>query len=105
MSGSPISRDLFSRLRREGWPVVDEWTAAQEPETNHLEFKNKHDPARSDIAPEDIDELAKSLSAFANTAGGLIVFGIDAGAGGKRGAGFDRVKGGCAGFCYARFGT
>src|SRR5689334_5724892 len=86
------SRELFDRLKREGWPVVQAWVDDQEAETNHLEFKNKENAERSEIAPADLTEIAKSVSAFANTGGGLLVIGVDAGGGTKRGAGFDRVR-------------
>lgn len=86
------NRDLFDRLRSDGWSVIERWVEEQEAETNHLEFKKKHDPTIASIDIEDCDEIAKSLSAFANTGGGVLVIGIDAGAGTKKGAGFDRVR-------------
>jgi hypothetical protein len=82
-------RDLFERLKVEGWPLVDEWMANAEAETLHLEFKFKTNPESVAIDSADKANIAKTLSAFANTEGGLLVMGIDAGGGGR--GGFDRV--------------
>lgn len=82
-------RDLFERLKAEQWALVDAWLAEKEAETLHLEFKLKANAATATIDDEDKAEIAKTLSAFANTEGGLLVVGIDAGGG--NGKGFDRV--------------
>jgi hypothetical protein len=84
--------ELFERFRTEGWSLVEQWHSDREPETNHLEFKNKKDPSTSVSDEEDKTNIAKALSAFANTGGGLLVLGVDAGGGGKKGQTFDRVN-------------
>jgi hypothetical protein len=70
--------ELFERLRREGWAVVDEWLASQQEELLTLDFKQKRTPAVSTLEADDKATLAKAMSAFANTSGGVIVFGIEA---------------------------
>lgn len=82
-------REVFDRLKAEGWPLVESWRQARESETLHLEFKLKTDPSTDAIEDEDKAEIARTLSALANTEGGLLVVGVDAGGG--RGKGFDRV--------------
>lgn len=88
------ARALFDQLGEpDAWTaVVERWKADATEETNHLEFKQKTTSSKPDVEQADIVEIAKSMSAFANTDGGLIVVGVYAGAGGKRGAGFDRVQ-------------
>jgi len=85
-------RELFERFRTEGWRLVEQWLGDHESETNHHEFKNKKDPSTSALDEEDKANVAKALSAFANTGGGVLVFGVDAGGGGKKGQTFDRVN-------------
>jgi hypothetical protein len=82
-------RELFERLKTEQWALVEEWKDNEEAETLHLEFKLKTNPKLADIDSEDKAQVAKTLSAFGNTEGGLLVLGVDAG-GGQKG-GFDRV--------------
>lgn len=84
-------RELFERLKGEGWALLEEWRAAQEPETLHLEFKRKEDAKTATIDAGDRDNVARTLSAFANTEGGLLVLGVAAGGGSREG--FDRASG------------
>jgi predicted HTH transcriptional regulator len=82
-------RDLFDELQSARWALVEGWLTRTEPETLHLEFKLKENPSTPTIDDADKKQVARTLSAFANTEGGLLVLGIDAG-GGTHG-GFDRV--------------
>jgi hypothetical protein len=70
-------RSLFDRLRKEGWKVVKELISDHSPETLYLEFKCKaHDGQPGKLHDDDRKNLAKAISAFANTEGGCLVFGI-----------------------------
>jgi len=74
----PMSgRELFEDLERRGWPVVEEWTAANQAESLHLEFKKKETPTTSKLEDPDKDYLAKTLSGFSNVEGGLLVVGMN----------------------------
>lgn len=85
--------DLFERLcAPDAWSIVEAWVLDAEEETNHLEFKLKKTPTNHTIEPADIAEIAPALSAFANTNDGVIVVGVDAGGGDKKGAIPDRVR-------------
>jgi hypothetical protein len=86
------AHDVFEQLRTEKCGLVQRWLAEHEQETNHLEFKKKEHPEVVDLDPVDKDNIAKAMSAFANTGGGVLVLGMDAGAGGQRGQAFDRVQ-------------
>jgi len=84
-------RELFERLKAQGWALIEEWRAAEEPETQFLEFKRKANPSIATVGPEDRDNIAKAVSSFANGDGGLLVIGVAAGGGNREG--FDRVTG------------
>lgn len=71
-------RSLFEQLKNEGWRVVDELVAERATESLHLEFKTKAlaGPAGK-LHDDDRKNLAKTISAFANTEGGCVIFGIN----------------------------
>ncbi|WP_234785700.1 AlbA family DNA-binding domain-containing protein [Bacillus mycoides] len=52
--------------------------AEQQEESVFLDFKLKSVPAGNEISKDDKKNYAKALSAFANTSGGVIVWGVDA---------------------------
>jgi schlafen family protein len=79
MSMDP-GRALFERLRAERWKLVREWVDIREAETTHLEFKRKAKHSTAEIDDDDKGGVARTLSAFANTEGGLLVLGIGPGA-------------------------
>lgn len=74
---------LFERFKTERWSVVSEIVNDSVPESLHLEFKTK---ARGGVPgklhDDDKKNLAKTISAFANTEGGCIIFGISTPTGG-----------------------
>jgi hypothetical protein len=55
----------------EKWETVKEWVASNREEDLHLDFKEKGRGSPSDLDESDKRNLAKALSAFANTEGGL----------------------------------
>lgn len=70
-------RELFERFRREGAALIERMVAEGEQETLHLDFKG----AARDAAPlqdDDRKTLARAISGFANSDGGVIVWGVDA---------------------------
>jgi len=70
-------RSLFDRFKLQGWKVVEELISDHSPETLYLEFKCKaHDGQPGKLHDDDKKNLAKAISAFANTEGGCLVFGI-----------------------------
>jgi hypothetical protein len=76
------SRSVAERLKAEGWAVVEEWLHDHEPESVFLDFKRSErgeglDAKDKETKGSDVRNLAKSLSAFANTEGGLLVFGVE----------------------------
>ena len=71
-------RDLFVRLRDEGFTVLEEMLAEQIAESVDLDFKSKSEPDRRGLNNTDKRILGATLSAFANSAGGTLIFGADA---------------------------
>jgi hypothetical protein len=69
------ARDLFDDLKRDGWTLVQDWVTRRQEETLHLEFKNAEHEGQ-EFGERDRKNLARELSAFANTEGGVLVFGI-----------------------------
>lgn len=42
----------------------------------HIDFKEKHDRTNSQLAPDDHKNLAKAVSGFANSSGGVLIWGL-----------------------------
>ncbi len=68
--------ELFSNIIDAGWPGVEAWKEQQQLETLHLEFKQKARGPGPTPNDEDLDALATAMSAFANSEGGVLVFGV-----------------------------
>lgn len=90
MVGGGAARAWFDRLRAGGWPEVERLVAEQQPETLHIDFKAKRDPGTGPLDRDDRRNLSEALSGFANSDGGVLVWGIDARPGDDR---VDRVQG------------
>jgi hypothetical protein len=72
---------LFDRLKAEGESALEDLCMRNVEEGLHLEFKSKHDPARSELTDTDRRNWGKCLSAFSNAEGGVVVWGIKTGKG------------------------
>jgi len=70
-------RELFDLLRRDGETVLDRLIAERRQEAVDLEFKRKED-ASTGASVKDQRKLGRQLSAFSNSMGGLIVWGVKA---------------------------
>ena len=71
-------RELYDRLIVEGEEGIDRLVAERTKETVTLDFKEARGASTGILANEDRRTFAKALSAFANSAGGLLVFGVEA---------------------------
>ena len=57
---------------------MDALIADREPESLFLDFKRSpQDGAAKNLAPEDNKNLSKAISGFANSSGGVVVWGVD----------------------------
>lgn len=71
-------RTLFDELRRDGFPAVARMVADKEQEGVSLDFKEKSDARNGRLTRDDRQTLAENLCAFANSAGGLLILGVEA---------------------------
>ena len=72
------AHELFERLRDGGCSALEQILADREPESFFLDFKRSpHDGASKTLAAEDNKNLSKAISGFANSSGGIVVWGVD----------------------------
>lgn len=72
------AHELFERLRNGGFSALEQLIADREPESLFLDFKRSpQDGLSRNLAPEDNKNLSKAISGFANSSGGIIVWGVD----------------------------
>jgi len=72
------AKDIFEKLRRQGLAALDDLIIDREPESLFLDFKRSPDDGSSRVlAEEDSKNLCKAISGFANSAGGVVVWGVD----------------------------
>ncbi len=69
---------LFQSIRLQGLDIIREWIAEGYREDLHLDFKRKSSPQLIGLSEDDRRNFSKALSGFANSDGGVIVWGIDA---------------------------
>lgn len=68
--------ELWQDLQECGEETIQELCAQGRPEGQSLEFKEKSNSAKPDLSNEDKKNLGKSLSAFSNAVGGLLLWGV-----------------------------
>jgi predicted HTH transcriptional regulator len=73
-----MASELFERFVREGEAVLDQMMVERTPEGVDLEFKTKERATTGAFERADRRALGRSLSAFANSAGGVLIFGVRA---------------------------
>jgi len=72
------AQELFQRLVNEGETAIDELIADRTSEELFLDFKASPDNgAGTKLAHSDREKLAKAISGFGNSEGGVIVWGVD----------------------------
>lgn len=72
------AKDIFERLRNQGLAALDDLIADREPESLFLDFKRSPDDGSSRVlADDDSKNLCKAISGFANSSGGVVIWGVD----------------------------
>jgi len=72
------ARDLFERLRTGRSSALDEVMADRQPESLFLDFKRSpNDGEGRQLSNDDNKNLGKAISGFANSSGGILIWGID----------------------------
>jgi hypothetical protein len=69
---------LFDQLVREGEPALHALVQDRQQEHVQLDFKRKSDGSHGSPNDDDKRTLGEALSGFSNSAGGLLVWGVDA---------------------------
>lgn len=73
------ARELFERLEAGGLAALERLLAEEEPESLFLDYKRSATPAGDPgLHRNDRENLSKALSGFANSEGGLLIWGVDA---------------------------
>lgn len=70
--------DLFDELKSGGETVIDRWIASKMGEDLRFDCKRKASAQSPDLDQNDKKSLAATISAFANSEGGLLLWGVDA---------------------------
>ncbi len=74
----PRAEDLFERIERGGEQVIDELIAARVSEELFLDFKRSSDDGSGHrLSDTDRNNLARAISGFGNSEGGVLVWGVD----------------------------
>jgi hypothetical protein len=72
------AEDLFQRLEAEGETYIDELIESRKSEESFLDFKrSSNNGSTPKLDMGDRNNLARALSGFANSEGGVIVWGVD----------------------------
>ncbi|MBK9618694.1 MAG: ATP-binding protein [Candidatus Obscuribacter sp.] len=78
---------IYEGILADGEPGLQRMKLNREPESNLLDFKRAKDQS-APLRQDDRTHLAKSIGGFANSDGGVLVWGVDA-----------RVQNGIDGVC------
>lgn len=72
------AEELYTRIVAQGLPAIDALIEERESEAFFLDFKRSSDQGRNRrLSHTDRNNLAKAISGFGNSEGGVIVWGID----------------------------
>lgn len=75
---SSVAGALFSQLRMGGEQCLQGWVDDSRREGVNLECKRPAQSQQPGMSRADVEQMAKAASAFANSEGGVLIFGIDA---------------------------
>lgn len=73
-----MTKELFEKLKLEGRPSLRQLVDERHQESLSLEFKTKEDATVPELSNNDKKNYGKILSAFSNSSGGLLLWGIKA---------------------------
>jgi predicted HTH transcriptional regulator len=68
--------DLWNELKARGVEAIEDLCSNEVSESQLLEFKSKRDLATPRLDSDDKKNLGKTLSAFSNAVGGVLIFGV-----------------------------
>lgn len=72
------AEDLFERIQRDGVAAIETLIAERASEELFLEFKQSADDGQGNrFHDRDRGNLRKAISGFANSEGGVLIWGVD----------------------------
>lgn len=72
------AEDLFARLKIDGVRAIDEFITTRASEELFLDFKRSADDGKGrSLHQNDANNLSKMISAFGNSSGGVVVWGVE----------------------------
>lgn len=72
------AEDLFQKLEQQGEAYIDELIETRKSEESFLDFKRSaNNGATSRLDENDRNSLARAISGFANSDGGVVIWGVD----------------------------
>jgi len=72
------AEDIFNKIKADGLKAIDEFIVTRKSEELFLDFKRSSDNGSGkSLSQNDRDNLAKAISGFGNSEGGVIVWGVD----------------------------
>jgi hypothetical protein len=73
------AEEIFEKIKDQGEAAIDEFILVRQSEELYLDFKRSADNGRGPrvLHENDRNNLAKAVSGFGNSEGGVIVWGVD----------------------------
>ncbi|MFC1752675.1 helix-turn-helix domain-containing protein [Thermoproteota archaeon] len=72
------AQDIFNNIKKKGMKAINDYILARKTEELFLDFKRSANEGQTDILHQnDRNNLAKAISGFGNSEGGVIVWGVD----------------------------
>jgi len=72
------AEDIFEKVRKEGEKSIDEFIKTKKSEELFLDFKRSANSGDSEVLDaKDRENLARAISGFGNSEGGVVIWGID----------------------------
>ncbi|MBU1323573.1 MAG: ATP-binding protein [Elusimicrobia bacterium] len=72
------AEDIFDKIKKDGQKAIDEFILTRKSEDLFLDFKRSADQGSGRVLHQnDRNNLAKAISGFGNSEGGVVVWGID----------------------------
>ena len=76
------AEELFNRIKKNGMATIDEFILTRKSEELFLDFKRSADNGAGQVLHQnDRNNLAKAISGFGNSEGGIIIWGVDCSSG------------------------
>ncbi len=69
-------RDLYQQILDGGETAIEQLKSDRVQENVELDFKTKTHPSKAGLTKEDRQNLGEALSAFSNSMGGLVIWGV-----------------------------